>query len=177
MNLLRWIPPVVLAFIFGALAEEAFRVPLYSADQADRNAAMIGINKLHDLDVKVTLLNSAKALSQEWTEDAVRLSPDGPPDVGKSAIFATDERSIASAPGSAIVSYHPEIRDVQVAGDWAFEWGVFEGGYREAVNRPVETIHGKVLRVLRREPNGEWKFARVMTALDSKPESSSEGGH
>jgi ketosteroid isomerase-like protein len=105
------------------------------------------------------------------------LSPHAPPDVGKSAIFASDERSIADAAGSAIVSYHPEIRDVQVAGDWAFEWGVFDGGYREGANKPVQTIHGKVLRVLRREPNGEWKFARVMTALDSKPASTSKGGH
>jgi ketosteroid isomerase-like protein len=173
-----WIPPVVFAFILGAVAEEWFRVPLYSADQFDRNvAAMTGIKKLHDLDQRVTLLNDPKALSGEWTEDAVRLTPDAPPDVGKSAIFSSDERSIANAPGSAIGSYRPEIRDVRVVGDWAFEWGVFEGGYREAANKPVETIHGKVLRVLRRESNGEWKFARVMVALDSKHASSFEGGH
>ena len=59
-----WIPPVVFAFILGAVAEEWFRVPLYSADQFDRNvAAMTGIKKLHDLDQRVTLLNDPKALS------------------------------------------------------------------------------------------------------------------
>jgi hypothetical protein len=105
-----WIPPVVFAFILGAVADEWFRVPLYSADWFDRNIpAMTGIKKLHDLDQRVTLLNDPKALSQEWTEDAVRLTPDAPSDVGKSAIFASDERSIAKAPGSAIVSYRPEI--------------------------------------------------------------------
>lgn len=65
---------------------------------------MTGIKKLHDLDQRVTLLNDPKALSQEWREDVVRLAPDAPPDVGKSAIFASDERSIANASGSATSS-------------------------------------------------------------------------
>src|ERR1700729_3249562 len=75
---------------------------------------MTGIKKLHDLDQRVTLLNDPKALSQEWTEDVVRLAPDAPPDVGKSAIFASDERSIANASGSATSSQQRRMEFARV---------------------------------------------------------------
>jgi ketosteroid isomerase-like protein len=164
-----WICAVVFAFALGHVTPKGLRTPLCSAAQSDQDtAAMAGIEKLHELDQRITLLNDPKALQQEWTEDAVRLEPDDPPDIGSAAIYASDVHSVDEAPGSAIVSYHPEIRDVQVAGDWAFEWGLFDVGYRQALNKPAETVHGKLLRVLHREQNGEWKFARVMVVWDSK---------
>lgn len=144
-----------------------FLLPIVSAHQ---DAALAGIEKLHRLDERITLLNDPKALQQEWTNDAVRLEPDSPVDVGKAAIYASDVRSLAEAPGAAIVSYKPEVRDVRVVNDWAFEWGLFDAGFRESANKPVEAVHGKLLRVLHREPDGEWKFARVMVVWNTKPD-------
>jgi ketosteroid isomerase-like protein len=164
-----WICAVILAFSFGMGTERAlklsFSLPVASANQ---NVALAGIEKLHRLDERVTLLNDPKALQQEWTDDAVRLEPDGPVDVGKAAIYAADVRSFAEAPGSEIVSYRPDIRDVRVVDDWAFEWGLFDAGFREAANKPIEEVHGKLLRVLHREHDGEWKFSRVMVVWSTK---------
>src|SRR5215831_2518615 len=47
-----------------------------------------------------------------------------PMDVGKQAIYASGVRSRADAPGYTITSYKPDIRDVRVVDDWAFEWGL-----------------------------------------------------
>lgn len=134
---------------------------------AAQGADLAGIEKLHQLDQQVTLLNDPKALQEEWTNDAVRLEPDSPVDVGKAAIYASDVRSMTEAPGSAIIGYKPDIRDVRVVNDWAFEWGVFEAGFRESASKPVETMHGKLLRVLHRESSGDWKFARVMVTWNT----------
>jgi ketosteroid isomerase-like protein len=166
-----WICALILAFGLGMGTERVLKLgfPL-SVAAPNQNAALAGIEKLHRLDERITLLNDPKALQQEWTDDAVRLEPDGPVDVGKTAIYATDVHSSAESPGAAIVSYRPDIRDVRVFNDWAFEWGLFDAGFREAANGPVEQVSGKLLRVLHREREGEWKFSRVMVVWSTKSE-------
>jgi hypothetical protein len=99
----------------------------------------------------------------------VRLESHDPADVGKAAICASDVRAFGSARGFAIVSYQPDIHDMQVMDDWAAEWGVFDAGFRSSANAPVNTMYGKVLRVLHRERSGEWKFSRLMVVQDAKP--------
>lgn len=158
-----WIVAVIAAFVVGMVADRLF---LRHGTAADRGA-LAGIERLHQLDEKVTVLNDPKALQAEWTNDAVRLEADGPVDVGKPAIYQSDVQSFAAAPGFSFVRYKPDIRDVQVAGDWAFEWGVFDIGLRPSSGKPVEEVHGKLLRVLHRQSDGEWKFARVMALLDT----------
>lgn len=159
---------MIVAFLLGVGVERAFYIHEGPSVAGGRNQAdLAGIERLHKLDERVTLLNDPKALQAEWTEDAVRLAADGPVDVGKAAIYASDVHSF-SVPGFAIVSYKPDIRDVQVAGDWAFEWGLFDAGYRPSTGKPVEEMHGKVLRVLHREAGGEWKFARVAVLVNPK---------
>jgi ketosteroid isomerase-like protein len=159
---------VIVSFALGVVAERvlngegAFLQTVY----AQHNGDLAGIDKLHQLDQRVTLLNDPKALPEEWTNDAVRLEPDGPADVGKAAIYAADLRFVKENPGYAIVSYKPDIRDVQVAADWAYEWGYFDAGVREATGKPVTLVQGKLLRVLHRESNGDWKFARVMVTFN-----------
>src|SRR5215469_9267360 len=113
MRATYWICAVLLAFLLGILTEKLVkkRPPLPTAPP-DQTAALAGIEKLHELDKRVTILNDPKALQQLWTDDAVRLAADGPPDIA---------------------------------------------------------IHGKVLRMVRREPTGEWKFSRVMVAVDTPP--------
>ena len=43
-------------------------------------------------------------------------------------------------------------------GDWAFEWGYFS--YEETGHD--KPMRGKVSRIMKREADGSWKFARVM---------------
>jgi DNA-binding beta-propeller fold protein YncE len=72
---------------------------------------MTGIKKLHDLDQRVTLLNDPKALSQEWTEDAVRLTMADP---GALAIERSSLAKIADLPtsggasGASVVASKPK---------------------------------------------------------------------
>jgi ketosteroid isomerase-like protein len=126
---------------------------------------MAGIEKLHRQDIEATLAGDPKALTELWTEDAVRMEPDGPAEVGKSVITARDAKAKAEHPALQILSYAPEIKDVKVVDGWAFEWGYFSSSYRESPAAEVKSFRGKLLRVLRRQPDGTWKFARVMWNL------------
>ena len=60
-----------------------------------------------------------------------------------------------------------DIEDLQLAGDWAFEWGYFTATARESSGNTVN-MRGKMLRVMKRQSDGSWKFARVMSVLDSR---------
>lgn len=140
-----------------------FSSPLLLAAQQSRSLQQdrAGIEALHKLDIETTLSGTADDLAKLWDKDAVRLLPDSPAEVGKSAIYATDKREERSGSGRN-VCYRSEIKDLQIDGDWAFEWGYFS--YNEAgMPKPMR---GKVLRVIKRQPDGSWKFARVMAVVD-----------
>ena len=102
------------------------------------------------------------ALSRNWTDDAVRLDQGRGADIGRQAIRAADEHNKTAHPGAKVVSYVPEIKDVTVADGWAFEWGYFTGSYIEKTGGEAKPFRAKLLRVVKKQPDGSWRFARVM---------------
>jgi ketosteroid isomerase-like protein len=127
------------------------------------------IERLHQQDVEATLSDKADLLAQLWDRDAVRLSSSGPAEVGQATIYADDKRWEATNTGRTL-SYHPDVKDVQIVGDWAFEWGYFDVSFKESANAVPGSLHGKQLRILKRQADGSWKFARVMSLIDSRKE-------
>jgi ketosteroid isomerase-like protein len=109
---------------------------------------------------ETTLSDKADELAKLWDNDAVRIQPDGPAEIGKAVIYANDKRWEASTGGEKTLCYKPEIQDLQITGDWAFEWGYFS--YKNSAAGKQVIGQGKMLRVLKRQPDGSWKFARVM---------------
>ncbi len=123
---------------------------------------MAAIERLHQQDVEATLSGKADDFAKLWSDDAVRMEPGGPAEVGKPAIYAGDKRAEQHYPGAKTLSYKPDIRDVQIVDGWAFEWGYFETSFKESAEAKPVNLRGKLLRILKRQPDGSWKFARVM---------------
>lgn len=157
-----------VAFLFAALENlQVTALASAPAGQPQSQAAdMAGIDELHRNDVTATLASDPKLLAALWTEDAVRLEPGGPAEVGLSVIHANDLKDVADHPGDKVLTYRPEVKDVQIVGDCAYEWDNFEASFKQASDGKVVTLHGKALRVLRKQPDGSWKFARVMWNLN-----------
>jgi ketosteroid isomerase-like protein len=126
----------------------------HDVSEKDRAA----IEELHRLDVETTLTDKADELAKLWDNDAVRIQPGKPPEVTKAVIYANDKRWETSNTTSKTLCYKAEIKDLQIAGDWAFEWGYFS--YRDSSE--AKPGRGKVLRVMKRQADGSWKFARVI---------------
>jgi uncharacterized protein (TIGR02246 family) len=121
-----------------------------------------GIQKLHQRDIDATLSGDPQALADLFAEDAVLLEPGSAAVIGKAAILAGNKKEQAEHPGAKIMSYKPDIRDIQIAEGWAYEWGYFDSSFRESEKSELKSFRGKALRILRRQPDGSWKFARVM---------------
>jgi ketosteroid isomerase-like protein len=131
---------------------------------------MAGIEKLRQQDIAATLSLDPVALTDLWTDDAVRLSPGQPAEVGKQAIRESNERWSAR-PGFKVLSYVPETVDLTMLDGWAVEWGNFTGSYSESAGGDVKQIHGNRLTVLKRLPDGSWKYFRGMRASFAAPAS------
>jgi ketosteroid isomerase-like protein len=136
--------------------------------QASSQGDRAGIERLHQQDVQATLSGKADELAKLWDSEAVRLQEGGPAEVGRAAIYADDKRWEASANRGQPLSYNAEVKDLQIIGDWAFEWGYFTASYKEGATGKTVALSGKQLRVLKRQPDGSWKFVRVMSLIDSR---------
>lgn len=153
---------VLTAGMVAVLTAGALRAGSLLASPDDPYAQdRAAIEKLHRQDVAATLSGDPAALGELWTEDAVRLQQGSEADIGKRAIRAADEHERSAHPEAKIVRYVPEIRDLTISDGWAFEWGYFAGSYREA-GGAEKPFRAKLLRVLKRQGDGSWRFARVM---------------
>jgi len=102
------------------------------------------------------------ALANLFADDGVLLAPGSKPAVGREAILAEIRKEKALSPEAKALSYNPHVQDTQIMDGWAVEWGYFEAGVRETPAGEIKQIRGNMLRVIKRQPSGEWKFARVM---------------
>jgi hypothetical protein len=153
----------VITFVAVRLAAAADnRSSESSSEEADR----IGIERLHRLDVEATLSDKADELAKLWDNETVRIQPGRPAEIGKAEIYANDKRWETKPDRPRTLCYKSEIKDVRIAGERAFEWGYIS--YKDSSN--PKPMRGKVLRVMKRQPDGSRKFARVIV-FDEKTES------
>ena len=130
--------------------------------QETHGADFAAIKKLEQEDIEVTLSQDPKGLVDVWAEDGVRLGPGRPPTVGKQAIAAENEKFRAQFPEFKVLKYAPVLVDIQVAGGWAIEVGNADAAYRmSAKDEPISVKEKGVVRVLKRQSDGSWKFAVV----------------
>jgi ketosteroid isomerase-like protein len=151
--------------VFCALAVLASHVVQGSGASAGSNAGrqadLAGIEKFHQRDIAATLSRDPVALTDLWTDDAVRLTQGRPPEFGKKAIRESNQRWSA-LPGVKVLSYVPETKDLTILKGWAIEWGYITGSYAESPGGEPKQIRGTRLMVLKKMPNGSWKCFRGM---------------
>ena len=137
-----------------------------SAHGQNSDAIPTGIEKLHKDDITATIARDVDALTALWDDDAVLLQPGIPPIVGKAAFHDFIKQAFAKSPSVKLVKYMPDIHDIQVAGNVAYEWGYFEAAQKSSEQQAPESRRAKLLRVMRRQPDDSWKFTRVMWLPD-----------
>lgn len=122
-----------------------------------RAADLAAIEKLHHQEIAVTLSQDPKGLIDLWTDDAVRFSPGSPPNVGKQAIQAANEKFHTQYPGLKVLSYSSKFKDLQIEDGIACEWGEHEAQFKMSAEAPPVNWHGKEFHVLKQQTDGSWK--------------------
>jgi uncharacterized protein (TIGR02246 family) len=96
-------------------------------------------------------------LTNMVTEDAVFLPPGYPAIRGKQAVEAMYKSFF---PQFSSVEQTANLEEVEVAGDWAFAWGTESFVLVPQAGGLQIHMQGKGMSILRRQPDGSWKFAR-----------------
>jgi uncharacterized protein (TIGR02246 family) len=99
------------------------------------------------------------AVLQLYEADAVLLPPNEQPVVGRDAIRPRYEALFRSM-APAIVG---KLDEVHVAGEWAFIRGSNSGEMQPLGGQsPPRKLNDVFLMIVRREPDGQWRIARLM---------------
>ena len=142
---------------------------------AGRAADLAAIEKIRQQDIAATLSRDSVALTDLWTDDAIRIGVGQPADVGKQAIRATNDRQTSNKQFQ-VLSYVPEVKDFTfLDGGWAVEWRVFTASYVESPGGEVKQTRGTVLGVWKKLPDGSWKAFRGMGGTEA-PTAGKAGG-
>jgi uncharacterized protein (TIGR02246 family) len=132
----------------------------------DRAADLAAIERVRQQDITATVARDPVALTDLWTDDAIRLGVGAPAEIGKPAIRASNERQTANK-SFKVLSYVPETRDVAfLDGGWAVEWRSYTASFVTTPGSEAQQVRGTVLAVLKRMPDGSWKAFRAMGATE-----------
>ncbi|MCL4833011.1 MAG: SgcJ/EcaC family oxidoreductase [Caldilineaceae bacterium] len=91
-----------------------------------------------------------------WTDDGVKMPPNVPAIEGKEQIFARAQRSMAEPIDEMVVT----ALETESAGDIAYSRGVFSFTFTIDETGAQETMDGKFMTILQRQPDGSWKIHR-----------------
>ena len=105
-------------------------------------------------------------LSSMVTDDAVFLPPGFPPIRGKQAVETMYQNFF---PQFSSVAQDVAIEEIEVLGDWAFSWGTEKFALVPQAGGSTIEMQGKGMSILKRQPDGSWKFARGINNTLPKP--------
>lgn len=128
--------------------------------------ALEAIRELHEKDIQASKARDFDTLLSLWTEDGVLLEPGKKPTIGIDAIKAYMDKQKKVSKTYTINKYEHRWEEIEVIGDWAFEWGYFDAEAEMVVSGEVIAQRGKLLRLLRKQKDGSWKVARVIAHTD-----------
>jgi uncharacterized protein (TIGR02246 family) len=142
------------------------RPAVAAGSQRDRAADLVAIEKLRQQDIAATVARDPVALTDLWTDDAIRLGVGAPPEIGKKTIRASNERQTANK-GFKVLSYVPETKDFTfLEGGWAVEWRTYTASYVDSPGGEAKHARGTVLAVFKKLPDGSWKTFRALGSTE-----------
>ena len=158
---------VFVALMIFALAAAASaqqtrrpRSPAQSAQhppEADQKA----IADLQRRNIEANMALDTEKLLALRTDDVVYLAPGRAPLVGQDAVRKYLGEIRGQLANWDMLAYEENWQEVQVVGDFAFEWGTVNIRARQEGERRESEALRNVMQVLRRQPDGDWKISRV----------------
>lgn len=133
------------------------------ADVSSVENDLRAIEAVNQRDVEAALAGDTARMMSQWTDDFVLLQPAGPILRGRSTI-AEAFRGVESS--VEILEYVLDIQEVRVLGDHAFQYGTYHYSVRPRAGGEMVRTSGKLMRILRRQPDGSWKMHRTISTVD-----------
>ena len=159
----------VIAVALTALSGSVIQEPAGSVRNArGRDSDLAAIERLRQQDIAATVARDPNALTEFWTDDAIRLGVGAPPEIGKETIRTSNERQTANK-NLKVLSYVPETKDLTfLDGGWAVEWRSYTASYVDSPGGDAKQVRGTGLAVWKKLPDGSWKIFRWMGSIEPR---------
>lgn len=127
----------------------------------ERSAAdRVAIEELHRRDEAASRAQDFATLRTLMSPDAVVLAPGSAAKRGPE-VHASLSKQETAVRGVRILDYRFEWEELQIAHNYAFEWGRIVGAVEGADGQPIPMRYN-VMRVLQRQENGSWLVHRTI---------------
>jgi uncharacterized protein (TIGR02246 family) len=151
-----------LGFVLSGMMVGLGMVAQRRSKEGDAAEALARIRELHETDWAASKAYDVETLRSLWTEDCVLLQPGQEPIIGDEALWAYMQAQVPGMQENEILEYRHDFEEVNVLGDWAYEWGTFYGSYRSAAGGKIVHERARLFRMLRRQRDGSWKVSRAI---------------
>jgi uncharacterized protein (TIGR02246 family) len=154
---------VVSLFIALASAQQPRRSrPPAQPAQHPREEDQKAIAELQRRDIEANMALDTEKLLALRTDDVVYLVPGRAPLVGQDALRKYLGEIRGQLANWDMLAYEENWQEVQVVGDFAYEWGTVNIRARQEGEKRESEALRNVMQVLRRQPDGDWKIARAV---------------
>jgi len=124
------------------------------------------IRALNQRDVEAVLTSDTEKLMSNWSDDFTVLPQSGPIIRGRRANAEGVQKGMEQMRAFECLEFTVDFEEIEVAGDYAFEWGTYRGKSRPRAGGDPVSFGGKLMRILQRQPDGAWKMYRTMATND-----------
>jgi uncharacterized protein (TIGR02246 family) len=144
------------------------------APGSDVSGDLAAIDALHAADVAAVLAGDTDALLNLWSDSPMALPPEGAILEGREAIAAMLDPGGGEAGRLwETVEYTQDFSEVQVLGGYGWDLGTVTTRLVHKTRGTEVTLRGKLLRILVRTADGEWRVHRSIWSTE--PPEVSEG--
>ena len=127
-------------------------------------ADLAAIEALHQRDIRASLAGDYRALRSLMSDEAVVLPPGQARQSGKADLDNAFRKMAGAVADYEVLRYEQKWDEVRVFGDFAYEWGAITGASRKRATQEVQEETYNVMRILRKESDGEWRVFRTIWA-------------
>jgi len=138
-----------------------FNACTMNSESNNLQSELAKIETLHQQDMKASKKGDYKTLRSLLSKDAVMMPPNSDWIQGEVQLEQNYLQMEEAMKGIEILDYQLNFEEVKILGDYAFEWGEIIGSSRNKDGEITESIY-KVMRILKKNDNGEWKVHRAI---------------
>jgi len=102
------------------------------------------------------------AILAMWQEDGVSLLQGMDPIEGKEAIGKFFDQAVTQIAGYHMKTMEIDFREIQVMGEWAYEWGIEHQVLEPPPGKEAFDGRGNILLILHKDSNSAWKIKQEM---------------
>jgi len=120
------------------------------------------LHQFHILYIEAIKAHDLNCLISLYTDDCIMIPPLAEPVSGRREIIKFMHKQFEESKEYEISEYDQKFEEVRIFDEWAYEWGIFKGIFHIRNGSPDIFDSSRVFRILRLQPDGSWKVARVI---------------